>query len=157
MSAASSAASAEPASTLSGQPASAIPGPTRDPSARTSRAASELRRRRLNAAVGILSVPLFLLVWEGVSRSGIVNEVLFPPPTTVAEALRDWFSSGDLFPDLGASFARVVVGFLLGSVCGVVLGVLTGRIEILSRLLGPIFQILRPIPPIAFVPVVILW
>lgn len=111
----------------------------------------------LDAAVGYLSLPLFLLIWEAVSRAGIVNTVLFPPPTVVAQALHEWLISGELPSDLAASLARVAVGFLLGSTCGVGVGILTGRISFVARLLGPVFQILRPIPPIAFVPIVILW
>jgi NitT/TauT family transport system permease protein len=55
------------------------------------------------------------------------------------------------------SVTRVVIGFVSGATVAIVLGLLTGRYAILSNLLTPIFQLLRPIPPIAFVPVVILW
>lgn len=112
---------------------------------------------RLNIAVAVASLPLFLVIWEVTSRSGIVNRILFPPPTTVAVAVADWIASGDFFTDLAASFARVATGFLIGSVAGVGLGLLTGRIGFVASLFNPIFQILRPIPPIAFVPIVILW
>ncbi len=105
----------------------------------------------------ILSVPFFLLLWEGVSRSGIVNDILFPPPSLVAEALVEWANSGILWIDLGMSVSRVIVGFIFGALAGVVIGILTGRYRLISNLLTPVFQLLRPIPPIAFVPLVILW
>jgi NitT/TauT family transport system permease protein len=44
-----------------------------------------------------------------------------------------------------------------GALCGAVVGVLTGRYTLVSNFLSPLFQLLRPIPPIAFVPIVILW
>ena len=113
--------------------------------------------RRVNAVAAVASIPLFLLVWEVVSRSGMVNEVLFPPPTVVVRALRDWVISGDFFQDLAASLTRVICGFTIGSTCGIVMGVLTGRVPFFASLFGPTLQILRPIPPIAFVSVVILW
>ncbi len=56
-----------------------------------------------------------------------------------------------------SSIARVSAGFIIGSVLGVTMGILTGRSAFFSALVGPVFQILRPIPPIAFVPIVILW
>lgn len=112
---------------------------------------------RVNLFVAIASIPLFMLIWEVTSRSGVVNQILFPPPSVVAVALREWVASGDFLRDLASSFARVATGFVLGSVAGVFLGLLTGRIAFFSSLFGPIFQILRPIPPIAFVPIVILW
>lgn len=104
-----------------------------------------------------LSIPLFLLLWHGVSNSGWVNELLFPPPTQVAVALYQWMLDETFWLDLGMSISRVVIGFLAGAALGVTIGVLTGRFETLDALLSPVFSLLRPIPPIAFVPIVILW
>lgn len=104
-----------------------------------------------------LSLPAFFGAWELISRSGAVNVVLFPPPSGVVMALISWAESGQLSIDFLMSLSRVVVGFFLGAVVGVFIGVLTGRYELVSSFLTPIFQLLRPIPPIAFVPIVILW
>ena len=104
-----------------------------------------------------LSVPLFIGLWELVSRSGMVNETLFPPPSQVVVAVYEWAKSGLLLTDFLMSVSRVLVGFISGAAAGMVVGVLTGRYVLLSNMLTPVFQLLRPIPPIAFVPVVILW
>jgi ABC-type nitrate/sulfonate/bicarbonate transport system permease component len=112
---------------------------------------------RLSVLVGVLSVPTFVGVWELIARSRIVNAVLFPPPSTVAVAVLDWIHSGQFFDDLAASLFRVTAGFLIGTAGGIMLGVLTGQFRLVSSLLSPLFHILRPIPPIAFVPIVILW
>jgi len=103
------------------------------------------------------SIPLFMLVWQAASTSGYVNELLFPPPTSVATALWNELIGGPLVLDLWASVTRVVIGFISGAAVAVGVGLLTGRYAIVSNLLSPIFQLLRPIPPIAFVPIVILW
>ncbi|WP_247808501.1 MULTISPECIES: ABC transporter permease [unclassified Bradyrhizobium] len=116
---------------------------------------NSVRLRRLNILVGALSLPLFVGLWELVSRSGTVNMVLFPPPTVVAAAVLEWIRSGQFFSDLLASLFRVTTG--LGGTLGILLGVLTGQFPVISSLLSPLFHILRPIPPIAFVPIVILW
>src|SRR5882757_3770911 len=113
--------------------------------------------KRLNILIGALSIPLFLCAWELVARSGVVNAVLFPPPSVVAVAVLEWVRSGQFFSDLGASLTRVVTGFAVGAAMGIVLGILTGQFPLISSLLSPLFHILRPIPPIAFVPIVILW
>jgi NitT/TauT family transport system permease protein len=104
-----------------------------------------------------VSIPLFLLAWQAASTSGYVNELLFPPPTKVALALWDELINGTLVLDLGMSTMRVVVGFAGGAAAAIAVGLLTGRYALVSNLLTPIFQLLRPIPPIAFVPIVILW
>src|SRR5215831_10432848 len=84
-----------------------------------SEAAAWLRRQRragsagrLNAVLGLLSVPLFAGVWELVARSGAVNVVLFPPPSVVIVALFEWVRSGQFFGDLLASLYRVSIGFV---------------------------------------------
>jgi ABC-type nitrate/sulfonate/bicarbonate transport system permease component len=104
-----------------------------------------------------VSIPLFLLAWQAASTSGYVNELLFPPPTKVAVALWDELINGTLILDLSMSTMRVVVGFAGGAAAAIAVGLLTGRYALVSNLLTPIFQLLRPIPPIAFVPIVILW
>jgi NitT/TauT family transport system permease protein len=113
--------------------------------------------RTLNQAALILSIPLLLAVWQFVSVSEIVNRVLFPPPTEVAVALYQAAKDGTLWRDVVASVTRVLVGYGSGAAAGVAIGLLTGRYVFVSNLLTPIFQLLRPIPPIAFVPIVVLW
>src|ERR1700752_1725693 len=112
---------------------------------------------RANLAVAIVSIPLFAYLWELVSDSGVVNPVLFPPPSVVLVATADWIRSGQFSADLWASLARVLAGFVLGSLAGIVTGLLTGRFALVPSLRSPLFRVLRPIPPIAFVPIVVLW
>lgn len=116
----------------------------------------ETRSTWLDRLALLLSVPAFLGFWELVSRSGIVNPVLFPPPSVVAVALVDWVHNG-LLADLAMSLSRVAVGFASGALLGALVGILTGRYRLFANFLTPVFQLLRPIPPIAFVPIVILW
>ena len=105
----------------------------------------------------ILSLPLFLVAWQLVVTTGTVNAVLFPPPTDVAQAAFHWVTNGPFWSDLWSSLSRVLVGFALGAGLGTVIGLLSGRYTLFHALVSPIFTILRPIPPIAFVPLVILW
>ncbi|TCT05016.1 ABC transporter permease [Aquabacter spiritensis] len=116
-----------------------------------------MRLVTLERWVGYLSIPLFLILWQIVATAGIVNARLFPPPTRVAQDLWTSAVSGPLLIDLAMSTSRVVVGYVAGAVLGIATGLLTGRIRLIDRLLAPVFQMLRPIPPIAFVPIVILW
>ncbi|TGG93559.1 ABC transporter permease [Natronospirillum operosum] len=105
----------------------------------------------------VLSIPLFLLLWQWVSASGVVSSRLFPPPTEVISAFGRWYDSGQFWGDVQVSLTRVGIGFFFGSVIGILVGILTGRVRLAANLLSPIFGLLRPIPPIAFVPLVILW
>ncbi|MBB3211855.1 ABC-type nitrate/sulfonate/bicarbonate transport system permease component [Herbaspirillum sp. Sphag1AN] len=103
------------------------------------------------------SIPVFLAIWQSVAGLELVNPLLFPPPTRVIKALFDYLLHGEGITDSGWSITRVLVGYSAGAAIGVIVGVLTGGSAILSGLLTPVFQLLRPIPPIAFVPIVIVW
>ena len=98
-----------------------------------------------------------LAVWEVVSRSASVNPRLFPPPTAVALALREWAAGGELIRDVAGSLWRIVLGLLLGGFLGIGIGLLTGRFRHFRRWLAPVIQVLRPLPPVAIVPLVIVW
>jgi ABC-type nitrate/sulfonate/bicarbonate transport system permease component len=105
----------------------------------------------------ILPIILVLILWEIISRSGFVSIALFPPPSKVAIALWRMITSGTLFSDLRDSLWRLIAGLLLGSIFGVIAGLLTGRNKIFENILSPIIQILRPLPPVAIIPLVIVW
>ena len=104
-----------------------------------------------------ISLTLFFLLWEGISRSGIVNPALFPPPSRVFLALVEMARSGELLRDIGASWWRAIAGFLIGSAAGILAGLLTGRLVTLDGYVSPILQMLRPLPPVAIIPLIIVW
>lgn len=108
-------------------------------------------------SIRLLPVVGFLLLWEIVSRSEVVNPRLFPPPTRVWRALCEWYASNEFWRDVTASCARMLIGFITGGVVGVVLGMLTGRNRAAEVTLTPLVQILRPLPPVAIIPLVIVW
>lgn len=113
--------------------------------------------RRLESLVRWVSLPLLLLVWELVARSGVVNAQLFLPPSVVTVSMVEYAASGTLLIDLGWSISRVAVGYTVGAIAAIFIGVLTGGNKLVAAFFTPIFQMLRPIPPIAFVPIVIVW
>jgi len=104
----------------------------------------------------LLPVPLFLILWEILSRSGLYNITLLPPPSVVFRTLLEMIRSGELLTDLFASLKRATIGFLIGAVVGIFLGFLTGWKKKFSNTVGQLIQLFRPIPPIAIIPLVIL-
>jgi NitT/TauT family transport system permease protein len=106
------------------------------------------------SAAGLLG---FLLVWEGISRSGLIQTHLLPPPSTVPAALISEIREGIWQTMVLASLRHYLVGFVLGSLLGVILGVavaLSPRVEASQAWLA---RVLRPIPPIAWIPFAIIW
>ena len=106
-----------------------------------------------------LATPILILLlgWELISRSGWVNAALFPPPSKVILALVEMIRTGELFTDLRASYFRLLLGLSSGALAGVGLGLLTGRFKPVADALTPLIQLFRPLPPVAIIPLVIVW
>jgi NitT/TauT family transport system permease protein len=98
-----------------------------------------------------------LAIWEIGCRALHVSAGILPPPSQVAQKWADYLRSGELLADAGATVLRVLVGFLLGAGLALPLGLWMGAREQIYRVFNPLIQLLRPIPPIAYVPLAILW
>jgi ABC-type nitrate/sulfonate/bicarbonate transport system permease component len=122
----------------------------------------DVSRRRLERGVRIASIGVLLGGWELVSWSNAnvfhrFNPLLFP--SLEAIALQGWemLTSGELLVDTWASLARIFQGFSIAAFLGVLFGALVGRIRLCEAAIDPIISILRPIPPLAFLPMLVLW
>jgi sulfonate transport system permease protein len=98
-----------------------------------------------------------VVVWQLASSTGLLAEDELASPWRVARAAVDVTASGELPEGLAVSLARVVVGFLLGAVVGLVLGVWSGLSRWGGLLVDPPVQMLRTLPHLALVPLFILW
>jgi 1,4-dihydroxy-2-naphthoate octaprenyltransferase len=108
-----------------------------------------------NRWLSLLSPLLLLGLWELAVQLGWLNRVFYPPPSEVFATLGALIRSGEIFRDVGVSLRRVALGFLLGGVPAVVLGLLMG-VSPLARALGqPLAAAIYPIPKIALLPLVI--
>ncbi|MFD0714206.1 ABC transporter permease [Paenibacillus sp. GCM10027626] len=118
---------------------------------------SKLSIGTANIFVGLL-VPLSLLAaWQYASVTGMVNEVLVPPPASIADEFVSMIVSGELQHNLGISALRAMLGFLLGGGLGLTAGLWVGFSLRTERLLDPSMQLLRTLPHLAVAPLFILW
>lgn len=120
-----------------------------------------------------LVVPVLLIsLWQAASSSGMVNAHVLPSPLAVVQRWiayllpqepfgggnwLAWAVSGELIHDALGSLYRVGVGFLIGAGLALPLGLAMGASERVYAWLNPMAQVLRPIPPIAYIPLSILW
>lgn len=104
----------------------------------------------------VISLVTFLSLWGMVSL--LLNEpTLLPNPWDVFTGFFDLLRDGQLLTDIQASLQRVFIGFLIASCLAVPLGIILAYFYIPRQILLPIITILRPIPPIAWIPLAILW
>ncbi|MBI4804359.1 MAG: ABC transporter permease [Desulfovibrio sp.] len=107
---------------------------------------------------GILSIIIFTVLWEICSRlnAPIIGNV--PPPSAVLAALGKQLVSVEYWLSWRDSFVRILSGFAIAQVLGIPMGLLLGVNRTARELIYPLFEIMRPIPPLAWVPVaVIFW
>lgn len=109
-------------------------------------------RRLREAAPGLAFLALLVLLWELVARNLGDRAAVFPPPSAIFGTLGTMAGDGPLWVALGQSMYRLVVGYLLGLVPAVLLGLLMGSSERVYRLFEPLLELLRPIPKAALVP-----
>jgi len=103
-------------------------------------------------------VPIVLLTgWEIASRLGYIKPVILPSPSAIISTFEEMIKSGELFQHLGISIARVLQGFAIGAFVGIVLGIFIGLFKKIDQALSILLGVLRPIPIMAWIPVLILW
>lgn len=119
--------------------------------------AAKRRETRMRIALAISAVVGAVLLWWLLSVSGLIDPVLLPSPAEVVAALIESFQDGSLWVNIWASLLRVLQGFLLGFAFAVPVGVLMGNSRIFRGLVEPLVELVRPIPPIAIIPLAILW
>jgi len=99
----------------------------------------------------------FLLFWEGFARSGIMEPYLLPPPSSIPPALISEINEGFWQTTVVASLRHYTIGFVVGSVLGVTLGILVALFPKVEASQAYLARILRPIPPLAWIPFAIIW
>ena len=107
------------------------------------------------ALPSLLVIALLVAVWW--ASVVAAQSVIFPTPWQVVTGTVELLQDGTLWGHIGASLLRVGTGFLLAVAVGVPLGIWMGWVAGAFNTLNPIVQMLRPISPIAWIPIAILW
>ncbi len=112
--------------------------------------------KKLNETLpSIIVIAVLLAVWWITVVQ--TRSVIFPTPWKVVTGTVELVRDGTLWVHIGASLMRVAAGFLLAVIVAVPLGLWMGWVKGAYITLNPLFQILRPISPIAWIPIAILW
>lgn len=109
----------------------------------------------------ILSVVVVLITWVTVCELEVVPPLFWPSPLAVLEKFFEIAMEGyrghTLLGHFLISFYRVMAGFLLGTILGTLLGISMGLSSIMRGLFDPIIELYRPVPPLAYIPIIIIW
>jgi len=104
----------------------------------------------------MLPTGIFVLWWV-LSSLGLANEYILPPPTRVAETASELIKGGMLQKHIAVSLARVAAGFAMAFAAAFPLAVLCGLSRKAEEYLKPTLEFVRHVPPMALIPMLILW
>jgi ABC-type nitrate/sulfonate/bicarbonate transport system permease component len=112
--------------------------------------------RRLKRILEIASPLVFLLIWESVVRAGWLDARFVPPPSAVVVRFFELVQSGELWKDVSITLFRIGVGYTIGVVPGIAIGLLMAMWKPLRYILDPLVAAIFPIPKIALMPLLLL-
>jgi ABC-type nitrate/sulfonate/bicarbonate transport system permease component len=120
------------------------------------------RARSRRVATGAAGIAALLLLWQAAAM--ILNDQVALP--SVAQTVQQFLHYLDhpypaqgkpIWFDLYISLQRILIGFIIGVACGIALGAAMSGSRVMRHLVDPVIEILRPLPPLAFIPLFIVW
>lgn len=113
---------------------------------------------KLINALKLISLPvLIIILWEFAAYEGWITPYTMPAPSRIVKTFVALVKDLTLLKDIAASIIRVFSGFALAAVSAIILGIITSLSRNFEAVTRFIFQVLKPIPPIAWIPIAILW
>jgi ABC-type nitrate/sulfonate/bicarbonate transport system permease component len=112
-------------------------------------------------ALRLTAIGVFLGLWSALAGAVVLlklfNPIFLPGPWLVLDSLAELAAKGQLAGHVAATLERVAVGFGTGAVAGVALGLAAGALAPVRHVVEPLVELLRPIPPLALLPMFIVW
>jgi sulfonate transport system permease protein len=107
--------------------------------------------------VGLILPAVLLVAWQLVAQLGWVKPHFLPSPTTVVQTAYEMIFETGLLKDMWYSLRIIFQGAVIGGVIGLLSGFATGSSRTVEKLVAPLLDAIRQIPPLAWVPLLVLW
>ncbi|MFM5352550.1 taurine ABC transporter permease TauC [Aeromonas dhakensis] len=116
--------------------------------------------RRLG--ISLLTLCALLALWWLVARLGLISPLFLPPPAQVLQQFAtltgpQGFMDATLWQHLTASLQRILIALAAATLCGVTVGLAMGLSPTLRGMLDPLIELYRPVPPLAYLPLMVIW
>ncbi len=106
---------------------------------------------------GFIPIIVLLILWEIAARCDFVSKGLLPPFTEVLSQFYELIKNGILFENLAKSIIRVLAGFSMGALLGILTGTVMGWNKYIDKLFNPLITVFYPVPALGWLPILILY
>jgi ABC-type nitrate/sulfonate/bicarbonate transport system permease component len=115
-----------------------------------------VRRAVRKVSFAVASLATLGIAWH-FSVGTLFNSMLVASPEATFAKIGKMLASGELLLHVGVSLRRVLVGYITGCALGILLGAVIGRVRMVAEFVDPVVELVRPISPVAMVPLAMLW
>ncbi|GAA0387664.1 putative aliphatic sulfonates transport permease protein SsuC [Pseudomonas extremaustralis] len=120
-----------------------------------------LRRSLSTRWISLLTLVALLAIWWAVTATGVIEPLFLPPPSAVLQ--KAWllattgYMDSTLWQHLAASLSRIGLGLGFAVLTAVPVGIAIGANRVARGILDPLIEFYRPIPPLAYLPLIVIW
>lgn len=120
-----------------------------------------VRRSLSTRWISLLTLVALLIIWWAVTATGVIEPLFLPPPSAVLQ--KGWllattgYMDSTLWQHLNASLSRIGLGLGFAVLTAVPVGIAIGSNRIARGILDPLIEFYRPIPPLAYLPLIVIW
>jgi len=111
--------------------------------------------------VPVITLAITIIAWQFTTAFQLISPIALPTPLSVWQTLITLLTIGfagqTIFTDMGVSALRIAVGFVAAVIIGVPVGIVMGRSQVVFRVIDPFLQFIRPVPPLAYIPLLVVW
>lgn len=115
------------------------------------------QRKSVRIGLPLLLLALGCLIWEGLSRSGLVNPITLPPISAIVLAFVEMLGQGFFWEAVVVTLQETLLGFVIGASIGLVIGALTGTFSLFRVAVFPFIVAFQNTPRVALAPVFLTW
>ncbi|MDL2258334.1 ABC transporter permease [Eubacteriales bacterium OttesenSCG-928-K08] len=115
------------------------------------------RKERFVVSMRYVILIGFLLLWELFARIGVIDPFIASSPSRVVRTILSLYNEGSLFTHIGTTLYETVVGFLLGTLMGILLASILWWFPTANKIFDPYLVVLNALPKIALGPILIVW
>lgn len=124
-------------------------------------ASTKVPRETSITLISTITIIALIAVWWLVTTLGWIDALFLPSPVAVIDRFQDLLTNGymsiSLWSHIGASLGRIGTALIAAVLTAIPLGIAIGRNKIVRGVLDPIIEFYRPIPPLAYLPLIVIW